>query len=419
MDKIKRQIILPVALQFVVLCLFAFLNLDLVVSSNNNDLKLYYASSLNVILGQFPYRDFPIEYPPLALLPMVLPQLLNFKRSLGISGYAILFSIENALFSTVVALLLWQISSGWQSLQRSRLVVVSYGLLAIITAPVLLWRYDLFPALLTQLAFLGVIANRPSLAGIGIGLGIAAKLYPAILLPIFSLYYLVKREYSAFLRSLIASTVTACLVLLPFALVGSEGFFNFLSYHKLRGIQLETLPAGVILLAHKLGWTEVEVIFNYGAFHLVSPLADSVLKGLPLAFLLLFGLAIISCFHSFRMEQVKSGRVTTESLAAYIVAVLLIFIATNKVFSAQYMIWLLPFAPLLRLRQQGLFMVICAITIVLYPFLYDQLSAIDTIPILLLNLRNVLIITLIFWLILGRSLASAHTALVKRDRLVD
>jgi hypothetical protein len=115
------------------------------------------------------------------------------------------------------------------------------------------------------------------------------------------------------------------------------------------------------------------------------------------------GLVLVSCLLRFRQERAARGAVTYASLAAYAVATLLAFIATNKVFSPQYLIWLLPFAPLLRPRQAGLFLAICAITIVIFPFDYNLLLAMQLLPVLLLNLRNALVVALLVWLVLDRA----------------
>lgn len=396
--------------QLVVLFLVAFLTLYFFRSEHFQDLRLYYTSALDLIQGRLPYRDFPLEYPPLALLPIVLPQLIN---PFGSRGYVVLFFIENALFSIVLAWLLLPITHSLRVRYRSRFVSVAYVALVTILAPLLPWRYDLFPALLTGLALLSVIINRPMLVGFWLGLGIAAKLYPVILLPIFSLYYLVKQQYLALVRLLLGTFVTTCLILLPFALVGKEQFLSFVQYQQLRGLQLESIPAGVILLADKLGWTKVQLINNYGATHLISPLADGVLKWLPFTFLFLFGVVIISCLNCFRRERAMLGTVTIESLVTYIAATLLIFIATNKVFSPQYLIWLLPFAPLLRPRQIALFLGICIITIFIFPFFYWKLMGLGRILILVLNLRNVLLVTLMLWLIVKPSSVLSDSALIK------
>ena len=78
---------------------------------------------------------------------------------------------------------------------------------------------------------------------------------------------------------------------------------------------------------------------------------------------------------------------------------LLAFIVTNKVFSAQYIIWLLPFAPLLRPRQAGLAAAVFVLTLIIFPFDYADLLAMRVVPVLLLNLRNVLAVALLSWLL--------------------
>jgi len=58
---------------------------------HEGDLWLYYDSSLKLMQGQLPYRNFPLEYPPLALLPFVLPHLVTLGQPLGFTDYVRLF----------------------------------------------------------------------------------------------------------------------------------------------------------------------------------------------------------------------------------------------------------------------------------------------------------------------------------------
>ena len=113
---------------------------------------------------------------------------------------------------------------------RPKRVLSIYLVFTIINAPLLPWRYDLFPALLTLLALLCVVVNRPTLAGFWLGCGITAKIYPIILVPIFSAYYLAGRKYHELLSLLLATIGTTCLIMLPFWLLAPE---NILSYELL------------------------------------------------------------------------------------------------------------------------------------------------------------------------------------------
>jgi len=395
------------AFQLIALLTVALVTLPGVGQWHALDLSIYYQDSLQLIHGRLPYRDFALEYPPLALLPFALPRLVTFGQRLDFAGYAWLFLIENAIFNTLIALVIAQI----RGLRAAGPALALYALLVALTAPLLPWRYDLFPALLTALALLCLLRQRPGWAGIWLGLGVAAKLYPAVLLLVFGAYYLAGKNRPALLRLALGGAGALAATLLPFLLIAPGPLLSFLRYHQLRGLQLESLPAGVIVLAHVLGITPARLEFNYGALHVASPLAGALLGWLPVVFVEVFGVVLVSGLARFREEQALDGHVTNASLVAYSVAALLAFIITNKVFSPQYVIWLLPFAPLLRLRQASALLAICALTIVLFPFNYDHLLGMELLPVLLLNLRNLLTVALLGWLLVDRAPASWGAAL--------
>lgn len=404
-----------VALQAAALLAIAIATLPAVLSRHTLDLGLYYKYSLSLLQGQLPYRDFPLEYPPLALAPFVLPRLAALGRPLDFNGYLWLFLVENVVLSTLVALALVEVLRAWRPSRPIAPALALYALLVAATAPLLPWRYDLFPALLTLLALLCVLRGRPGWAGVWLGLGAAAKLYPAVLLPVVGAYYLAGDDRRALLRLALGGAGALGLALLPFALLAPLDLLGFLRYHELRGLQVESLPAGAIILAHSLGVAAARLDFNYGALHLVSPLATIALRWLPLAFIAGYGLLLAGCLARFREERAARGAVSHASLLAYMVAALLVFIATNKVFSPQYLIWLLPFAPLLRRRHAAMLLAICSITIALFPFDYDDLLAMHLVPVLLLNLRNLLVVALLAWLLAERAPLALRGALAWRS----
>jgi hypothetical protein len=77
---------------------------------------------------------------------------------------------------------------------------------------------------------------------------------------------------------------------------------------------------------------------------------------------------------------------------------------TSKVFSPQYIIWLLPFAPLLRPRQFWLMVAIFAMTMGIFPAAYSHLLRMQVPSVLLLNLRNFSILALLLWLLIEHQL---------------
>ncbi|GET37618.1 glycosyltransferase family 87 protein [Microseira wollei] len=361
------------------------------------DMAIYFRYSTNLLKGQLPYVDFNLEYPPLALLAFVLPRLVTLGRSYYL--YLVLFMLENVVLSTANTLFLLRLMRGFNySNNRKILALLFYTLFALIISPVLLWRYDLFPTLFTVLALLAVRYNYAALAGIAIGLGIAAKLYPVVLLPVFTAYYFANKAYRYLLNLWVGTLSAVALTVLPFLIATQGKLFSFLTYHKERGLQIESLPAGIISLAHNWGLIEITTINSYGSRNIVSPLDDTVLKLLPWLLLLTYSLMLICCLYRFREDRSQSDLVKFNSLIAYTLSALLLFILTNKVFSPQYIIWLIPLAALLKPRQAGLMLAICITTFIFMS--YPKMPYLDSGKILWLNLRNILTLGLSLWIFL-------------------
>lgn len=376
------------------------------------DISVYYDYSINLLKGQFPYADFNVEYPPLALLPIALPQSLGVLHPLNFRAFAILLFIQNAFFTHLTAVVLSRIAAAWQTKKEAIRTISFYAALIASNFVVVFCRYDIFAALLTAIALWAVLKQRPAQAGIWLGLGIAAKLYPVILIPIFSIYYFTKQQYKAITKLLLGAILTVAAIFLPFALVAQEKFFVFLIYHRERGLQIETLPGGVLLLLHKFGFVDAPFEFNYGAFHFTSPIAAPILKILPIFTLSLLGIALFYCLKAFRQEYAASGEISYRTQATYITITLLVFMITAKVFSPQYLIWLLPFLPLLRLNRITIALVgaICVTTFLVYPVLYMRLIDLRMIALLMLNLRNVLITVFTAYLLVGQMRNLSRTA---------
>ncbi|MBE9009595.1 DUF2029 domain-containing protein [Pseudanabaenaceae cyanobacterium LEGE 13415] len=363
------------------------------------DMRLYYNYSLEIAQGKIPYRDFPVEYPPLALLPIVLPQLLKaLPEQIFRYLYYVIFALQNVVMCVITGVIVAKMAKQQSKIDSTRTIAI-FTLLAVLNALAILCRFDMLPALLTALAVWFVSIRRPTLAGVSIGLGIMAKLYPIILLPVLGLYYLTRRQFVEVSKFLGGSVLAVGASLLPFVPIGLGHLFVFTQYHQARGIQLESIAAGLILLAKQVGWVPVDIVLNYGAFHLVTPIAEPILKVLPLVFISAWTVAVLSCFKRFQLERRSNNATVTQTLLICSMLILLTFIVTSKVFSPQYLVWLLPFAPFLRTQQLRIFIAICVLTLAIFPFFYDSLIEMQLLGVLLLNLRNFATIGLTVWLI--------------------
>jgi uncharacterized membrane protein len=408
--KIQRRIFWIVAIQVLGLLIVGLLTIFKMVGTH--DLNIYYRSSLYLLEGKLPYRDFNLEYPPFALLPFVLPRMVALGLAKNYYIYAFLFLLENILFSTINMLLLLRVVSVYASQPQRIRVLVFYTLFTLIISPVLLWRYDLFPTVLTVVALVAVLSNRPTLAGISLGLGVAAKLYPLMLLPVFTVYFFTNKSYRAILNIWLGTLGTVFLSFLPFLITTKDKLFSFLDYHKERGLQIESLPAGLISLVHKWGLIELKTVAGYGSRNIVSPLDDIVLAVLPLLLIILYISMLVSCWYRFREERSKSELMKVDSLVAYTLLALLIFIITNKVFSPQYIVWIIPFAALLKPRYAIFMLGVCITTYIMASF--GSFRELDYVKILWLNLRNLLILGFSIWIFLDY-LPSSINSVVRRN----
>ncbi len=351
--------------------------------------------------GLVPYRDFPFEYPPLALLQIVLPRLLAPGSD---DAYTQLFiGISLAVTLGTAVALVWLAARRWsaESVGYTQLALFSLVLAA---WPMVIWRFDIMPAFLTLLALVAVAANRPAWAGLALGLGTAMKLYPVLLLPVLVVFYVFSgRRRSAALALLGFLAIVVSTAAMLFVLAGEDGF-TFLTYQAERGLEIESVLAGIVLLAHNLIGAEAVTTFDFGSVQVESPLIETLSLPNQLALLALGVALAMSLLASFRADSRRraDGSVGGQTLIRYIVATLLLAMIANKVLSPQYVAWLIPFGALLPRRQSLVLVVICALTTLIYPLFFATLRDFNGWSISLLNIRNLLLLMLFLWLIVPR-----------------
>jgi len=279
--------------------------------------------------GIFPYAsnagEHPLEYPVLSGLVMDasarLARLLTPDRGA---------ELNRTYFTLTVLLLLgFALLTVWATVRtsgdpRDGLLIAAAPTLAL--AGTINW--DLVAVAATALAVLAWARDRPWLVGVFIGLGAAAKLYPALLLgPILALALrelaLGSGRWQPAAKTVVAAAGTWLAVNLPVMIAYPEGWQLFYRFNKERGAEFGS------------PWYALELIG-----HPVEPL-NSVAMGLFLA--ACAGVAALALFARPVPDLVP--------LAFLVVAA---FLVTNKVYSPQYVLWLLPLAVLSRLRLPDL-----------------------------------------------------------------
>lgn len=302
------------------------------------DLLRTYAG--NVLDGLVPYRDFPFEYPPLALVPILAPLLL-VGRDLAEPGYRLAFGVVAAAIGMVTTVFVMRAAVALDLRRRDMLAAaVVVAISPILMGPLMLSRFDLWPALFAAAAIWLFVTDRHRLAAVAIGLGVLAKVYPVVLAP----FFLVHLWRSAGRREAVIFSVilgvTVAVGAAPFLLMAPDGVIEAVRRAVARPLQIETLGGALLLLASPEG--AARMIHTYDSYNLAGPLVARVASGQTVA---LGGVLLATLLLFIR------GRPTLERLMLASGAALCAWVAFGKVLSPQYLIWLI--APVVLIRGRG------------------------------------------------------------------
>ena len=231
-------------------------------------------------------------------------------------------------FAAVGLALAW-LATVWASSWLSGRRVWDAALVA--ASPVLVFQiFTNFDALATALAVGGLLAwarRRPVLAGILIGLGVSAKLYPALLLlPLVVLAIRTDRMSDA-ARTVVSAVGTWFLVNLPVMVLFPRGWSEFFRLNSRRGDDMDSLYNVVKSLT---GWDG----FDPGLGFWEPP----VVLNAVVAVLFLLCCAAIAYIALTAPQRPRVAQLAFLTVAA--------FLLVNKVWSPQFSLWLVPLAVL-------------------------------------------------------------------------
>ena len=182
-------------------------------------------------------------------------------------------------------------------------------------------NWDWLAVGLTAVALLAWARERPVIAGVFLGLAIAAKFYPLLLLGPLALLCWRRRRMVAFARAAAAAALAWLVVNLPFALASPDGWSYFFRFSSERGQDF----GSVWLALSILGWQ-------------VDPDALNLVAAAALG---------IACLGIAALILAPRRPPRLAQVAFLVVAA---FLVTNKVYSPQFVLWLLPLAVLARPR---------------------------------------------------------------------
>jgi len=376
----------------------------------HSDVPRYAEYGSAVVAGKLPYRDVELEYPPGALPMFVLPatRLVAFGATTDASWnppnaaarryHRAFEALVLILGCAVVALTGLSLSL----LRRPRRAVfLSLGVVAL--SPLLIGdvypeRFDIWPAALTAGALAASVRGRFRLGGALVGLAAAAKVYPALLLPVLVIVAARDRGAREAARVAALATGAAAAVFLPFAITAFSATWQALRIQFQGGLQIESIGSAVLVLATHasralatLGLPGPFTVTDRAAEH---GLSRGVLVGPgtgTMATVLNGSLVVVPLLIWTRLGRSRAD--PREDLVRYAAATVTTAVALGSVLSPQYLIWLVPLVPLAGGRRgtaATLALAVAAtLTHVWFPWGYFRYaSGLGTGPTLLLLARD-------------------------------
>ncbi|GAC1563374.1 MAG: hypothetical protein PVS3B3_07910 [Ktedonobacteraceae bacterium] len=341
----------------------------------------------------------PHEYPLLTIIPF------SFGLVTSAHWYQVAFAISMILLAGIIYAML--------RMWRSQSAAIAFALYMVVGC----WatagaRYDVIPAGFTLGALLLAERRRWRWAYTLLAVATMFKFYPIVLVPAF----LIAQHKSRYMLwhkwwkgpdvfVFVCAAITAVSLLLSV-----EGTLGPLSYFGDRPIQAESTAASILWVGSFFGFP-LHYAATYGSLNMLSPLSSIVSPMMSL--LLITGLAYV-CWLQWR------GKI---QLSVSLMLMLLVVICTGKVFSPQYLLWIIPFVAYIgecNKRWLASWMGIGLLTTWIYPYIYSATKVFLRVPSIptfnpVVFTRNALLISFLIVLLYHYSLLRKRVVISVED----
>jgi uncharacterized membrane protein len=278
-------------------------------------------------VGAVPYRDTAVEYPVLTGGFMWLTAELT--RGLHALEHEwteiVLFGVLTSLLLAICGLV---VTAATAMTGRGR----PYDAALFALSPLLVFHafsnWDLLAMALASAALWAWSRDRPVAAGVFIGLGTAAKLYPVFLLVPILVLAVRTRRYAPAAWACLGAAVSWLTTNLPIAMAYHDGWWSFYKFSADRPAERSS------------AWAVLKTLADSGS----NP-SDSVYwvpPGAAVALAVIAGLLVVTWIG---LSAPRKPRLAQLAFLA-----VLAFLLTTKVWSPQYSLWLVPLLALARPR---------------------------------------------------------------------
>ena len=357
-----------------------------------DDVDIYRRYSGLAVAGGVPYRDFAVEYPILAFPLFLIPRLFASRRD----HYRRFFAVEMLIFDAMIVFLVFRRVRDAEGLRSALKRVMWYSLSLAFLWILPISRYDLAP---TALAFAGAMcwnSGRGLFGGVAAGIGALMKIFPGLI----ALPPLISGEARG--RGWLGFAATLASGFALWFGLGGSGVATSLGYHLDRGLEIGSVPSNGLILWSLASGSRLSTAFRHTCSELDSPGASNVASWSTAVLGVVLVFVLIRFRYAGMRDNLRSSGVT-----------ILAFVVCSKVLSPQYVLWILPFVAVLEgrtgRRARPLFLAICVLTSLAYPWSYMGLIKFHPLAVAILTVRNVTLLVLLALLLFDKPNESGGT----------